>query len=112
MPHPLDVPEILHVDPGETFQEVATIKRDKKGVLVVSRKGKKEPKTTKYKQYEGTHGEILLVPIVELLEREAWLYQNPEALASVHRGLQQSTQGKVNYLGDFTQFADDSIEET
>ena len=28
-------------------------------------------------------------------EREAWLYENPQALASVRRGLEQARKGKV-----------------
>ncbi|MBU6429058.1 MAG: hypothetical protein KGR26_08615, partial [Cyanobacteria bacterium REEB65] len=97
---------------NEAFKEVATVKRDKKGVLVVSQKGgRKGTRTTKYKQYESAHGEILLVPIVEILEREAWLYQNPEALASVQRGLAQSAKGQLKYLGDFSQFAGDIVDE-
>ena len=41
---------------------------------------------------------------------EAWLYENPKALASVRRGLQDAAEGKVHDLGSFAKFADDEID--
>ncbi len=38
---------------------------------------------------------------------EAWLYRNPEALASVRRGLQEAAEGKTSYIGSFAQYADE-----
>lgn len=40
-------------------------------------------------------GKIVLEPMKAIPEREAWLYQNPEALASVKRGLKDAAEGKV-----------------
>ncbi|CAN5531307.1 hypothetical protein BH11ARM2_BH11ARM2_02320 [soil metagenome] len=57
------------------------------------------------------NGDILLSPVVIRHEREAWLFDNPEALASVHRGLEQSARGKGKSLGSFTQYADLDIDE-
>lgn len=41
-------------------------------------------------------GKIVLDPMKAVPEREAWLYQNPEALASVKRGLKDAAEGKVS----------------
>jgi hypothetical protein len=36
-------------------------------------------------------GQILLNPVVSIPERELWLWQNPDALASVKRGIKQAS---------------------
>lgn len=53
------------------------------------------------------NGDILLSPVLVRHEREAWLYDNAEALASVRRGLEQSACGETHDIGSFAQFADD-----
>ena len=51
-------------------------------------------------------GQILLDPVVNIPERELWLWQNPDALASVQRGIQQSEAGEAHNLGSFAQYAE------
>ena len=57
------------------------------------------------------NGDILLSPVVIRHEREAWLYDNSEAMASVQRGLEQSARGEGVDLGSFSQFADQEVED-
>ena len=40
-------------------------------------------------------GKIILEPMRAVPAKEAWLYKNPEALASVLQGLKESGEGKV-----------------
>lgn len=40
-------------------------------------------------------GRIILEPMRAVPEREAWLYKNPKALASVMKGLKDSAEGRV-----------------
>ncbi|MGH7814506.1 MAG: hypothetical protein ACREQI_10975 [Candidatus Binataceae bacterium] len=51
-----------------------------------------------------------LSPGVGIPLHEAWLFKNPDALASVRRGLNQAKQRKVHSLGSFAKYADDEIE--
>jgi hypothetical protein len=39
-------------------------------------------------------------------DREQWLWQNPQALASVKCGLAQAAKGEVHDLGDFSEYAE------
>lgn len=49
------------------------------------------------------NGDIVLHHIPD---REVWLYENPEALDSLKRGLAQAGQGDLHYLGSFAEFVD------
>lgn len=71
----------------------------------------KDLEVTSYKAHlEGEN--IVLVPMAEVPAREAWLYNNPEALASVLEGLKQAELGKISKLDiDLSQFLEDSVEE-
>lgn len=56
--------------------------------------------------YRKPDGQIVLDPQVSIPASEAWLYRNPEALASVRQGLQDLAQGKVAYVS-FVEYADE-----
>jgi hypothetical protein len=64
----------------------------------------------RFKIYVNDYGEVLLSPQVSIPLRELWLHLNPEAAASVKRGLEQSAVGETVDLGSFAQFADDDID--
>jgi len=55
---------------------------------------------------EQPDGNLLLEPVVFVHERETWLYRNPEAMAMVREGIQQSKAGKGKYLGSFAKYAE------
>ena len=40
-------------------------------------------------------------------EREIWLFANPAALASVQKGMQESREGKGEYLGSFAKYLEE-----
>lgn len=44
--------------------------------------------------FKMRQGNIELIPVLIIPEKEAWLYKNPEALATVREGLKQAKQGK------------------
>jgi len=55
--------------------------------------------------YRNTLGQLILDPVRAVPASEAWLHENPKALASVRRGMEQSAKGQVHDLGDFTRYA-------
>lgn len=62
---------------------------------------------TSYQAYQEGD-KIILEPMSEIPAREAWLYTNPEALASVLEGLKQAEAGQVSELKmDFSKFLED-----
>lgn len=63
---------------------------------------------TKGKNYRvmvNDAGQILLDPVVAVPERELWLWQNPEAIASVQQGIQQAASGELHNMGSSGEYA-------
>lgn len=58
-----------------------------------------------YNIYRNPLGQIILDPVKAVPASEMWLYENPEALASVKRGLRESAEGKTVYRGSFAKHA-------
>ena len=56
-------------------------------------------------------GRILLEPMVEIPAREKWLFENPEALASLRRSLADAKAGRVKSLGSFAKYAKEDEED-
>ena len=51
-----------------------------------------------YQVYSNEAGQILLDPQVLVPASEAWLFRNPEALASVKRGLADAAESRVSTI--------------
>ena len=51
-----------------------------------------------YHVYLNRFGQIILDPQVPVPASEAWLFNNPDAIASVRRGLADVVQGKVSKI--------------
>ena len=68
-------------------------------------------KSKTYRVLTNDLGQILLEPIVDIPERERWLFENPEALAAVKQGLKEAAEGKGEYIGSFAQYVDLEIED-
>ena len=49
-----------------------------------------------YHIYHNSDGQILLDPQITIPASEAWLFNNPEALDSVRRGLDDAAHGRVS----------------
>jgi hypothetical protein len=68
-------------------------------------------KGKRYRMMVNAAGQILLDPVVAVPERELWLWQNPEAIASVQRGIDQAADGELQDMGSFAQYAELEVEE-
>lgn len=64
-----------------------------------------------YDVQEQSDGVVILTPVAVIPKRELWLHNNPEAKASVLRGLEQSARGEGKSLGSFAEFADGEDDE-
>jgi len=70
-----------------------------------------EVKAKTYRVLTNDLGQILLDPVMEIPEREAWLFNNSEALAALKQGLQESAEGLGVSLGSFAEYASISLED-
>ena len=60
---------------------------------------------TAYNIYRNPLGQLILDPVRTIPVSEMWLYENPQALASVKQGLRESAEGKRVYRGSFAKHA-------
>ena len=82
------------------------LRPDKKGRITL---GKLAENVSGFEVTEE-NGKIVLEPQVEISAREAWLYKNPEALASLERGLEQAAKDETEDLGSFSQYLEEEEE--
>lgn len=93
---------------GQEFQMLKDIVQpDSRGRLSIGAAAKGKS----YRVMVNEIGQILLDPVVTIPERELWLWQNPEAIASVQKGIQQAAEGELHDMGDFSQYADIEVED-
>ena len=89
------------------FQRVADgVKLDTKRRIVLPNGTVEEGVT--YHIYRNGLGQIVLDPQVSIPAYEAWLFKNPEALASVTQGLLESAQGLTKSRGSFAKYVKDA----
>ena len=80
-----------------TFEKIAdNIKPDAKKRVLLHSIDIQEGVT--YHIYKNSAGQIILDPQVSIPASEAWLFQNPRALASVKRGLRDAARGRVSKI--------------
>jgi hypothetical protein len=84
-----------------------TVRPDAKGRIAL---GKLAKGISSYRVFQKSDGRLVLEPYAEIPARERWLYENPEAMAAVQEGLADLKAGRVVSMGDFTQYANDEIE--
>ncbi len=68
-------------------------------------------KDRQFRVLQNDRGELLLIPVVTIPEREAWIFNNPIVKRSLTEGLRQSAAGETKSLGSFQQYADLNVDE-
>lgn len=53
-----------------------------------------------FKIYRNADGDLLLRPEVTIPAREAWIYENPEVIKSIRKGVKELEQGKGDIVED------------
>jgi hypothetical protein len=78
------------------FEAYGEVKVDSKNRICLAKSGKAgKVKITGYRVYRNSLGQYILDPQVSVPAYEAWLYQNPKALAGVKKGLDDARAGKL-----------------
>ncbi len=62
---------------------------------------------TTYHVYINSIGQIILDPQVTIPASEAWLFENKDALASVDKGMTESSNGQLIDRGSFAKYTKD-----
>ena len=55
-------------------------------------------------------GRLVLDPRVEIPAKEKWLFESPNALSSVKRGIEDARKGNLKSRGSFSKFTDEDKE--
>lgn len=66
----------------------------------------KRMKVEAYQIFVSKNGDILLRPAVSIPSSEAWVYRNPEVIASIRKGLQEAGEGKIKRVNNLDSFLD------
>lgn len=65
-----------------------------------------------FRVYRQEDGKIILDPLVEIPAREHWIYKNPDALASLMRGIEDAKAGRIKDRGSFAKYAQDDEDKS
>ena len=57
-----------------------------------------------YQIFVGRNGDISLRPSVSIPSNEAWVYQNPQVIGKLRKGLQEAREGKTERVADLESF--------
>lgn len=87
------------------FRPVCEVAADDRARIAFGKAGVR--RDDRYAVAVSEDGEILLTPLATIPKRELIVWEDELLRTSLARGLQESANGAVQDLGDFTQFLDD-----
>lgn len=97
------------MDSAAKFTPIGEVSADERSRIAVGKAGVR--RDDRYAVAVNDDGEILLTPLVSIPKRELLVWENTQIREALSLGLLQSASGKTKNLGDFTQFADDDVED-
>jgi len=50
---------------------------------------------------------IVLEPVAQVPEKDHWIYQDPQALKSLMKGIKDAEEGRIHDLGSFARYVTD-----
>jgi len=80
---------------GEEGVYSVRLRPDSKGRITL---GKRADGVSSYRARRQKDGKILLEPFIEIPAEERWVYENPDILAAIKRGLADSKAGRVTRM--------------
>jgi len=100
---------IDHID--GSFISAGTRTIDSKNRITIGEKITKlistQTEADKFQIFFNKEGDILLRPMVSIPIREAWIYQNPQVLKSIHQGLAEAKREETEKVEDLEEFTKD-----
>lgn len=78
-----------------------TVRPDAKGRIALGAFAKG---VSSFRIHKEENGRLVLEPYAEIPLRERWIYENPEVLASIDRGLADAQAGRVVSRGSFKKY--------
>jgi hypothetical protein len=79
---------------------------DAKGRITISNEWMpfKNQTVRSFKIYSNGDGDLLLRPEVTIPAREAWVYQNPDAIKSIKKGIKELEEGNGDIVDDLDSY--------
>ena len=87
------------------MQSGKVLRPDSKGRISL---GKLAQGVSSFRVSVDDRGRIVLEPYVEVPASEKWLFDNPEAVESLRRGLADAKNGRVSEIGSFAHYVGDT----
>ena len=87
------------------FKQVAETVVDSRRRVSLGKAGVAEE--TRYAVSVSDDGDILLTPLATIPARERWVWERPELIGSLRRGIEQAERGETHDLGRFDEHAID-----
>jgi len=90
------------------FRQVTEAVVDSRRRLSLGKAGVAE--NTRYAVSVSDDGDLLLTPLATIPARERIIWDRPDVMASLERGIADAVAGRTVYLGSFAQYLDDDVD--